>query len=262
MSYLTRNYPVPGLHVLITAGASGIGAEMARAFLDVGARVAICDIDEAALARFSEQHPEALTAVADVSDEAAVNRLVSLIEEEFGRLDVLIKNAGISGPTGLIEDLEIDDVRKTLEIDLLGQFIVLRAAVPLMKKSGPGSVVNVSSVAGRLGYAMRTPYAGSKWGIVGLSASLAKELGPHGIRVNAVLPGIVRGARIDNVIRDRAEAAGVIFEEMEESLLANVSLRRMVDAEDVAAAVLFLCSPGGANISGQALSVCGNVETL
>jgi len=262
MSYLNNNHPSPGLHVLITAGAAGIGAEIARAFLETGARVMICDVDKAALARFAQDHPQVATCVADVSDAAAVERMFEQVKADFGRLDVLINNAGVAGPTGDIEDLDLADIRKTLEIDLLGQFIVVKAAAPLIKASDSGVIINMSSVAGRLGYAMRTPYVASKWGIVGLTDSLAKEMGPDGVRVNAVLPGIVQGDRINNVIRDRAKAAGVSFEEMEKEILSNVSLRRMVQAKDIAATVLFLCSPGGANISGQAISVCGNVETL
>lgn len=262
MSYLSRNQPSFGQSVLITAGASGIGAEIARAFVETGAKVTICDIDEAALERFAKEHPHVSTYVADVSDQVAVEQLIEKIEADFGQLDVLVNNAGVSGPTGEIENLDIADIRKTLEVDLLGQFIVLKAAAPLIKKTGNGAIINISSVAGRLGYAMRTPYVASKWGIVGITASLAKEMGPEGVRVNAVLPGIVEGERMDNVIRARAEAAGITFEEMERDLLSKISLRRMVHAEDVASTVLFLCSPGGANISGQAISVCGNVETL
>jgi NAD(P)-dependent dehydrogenase (short-subunit alcohol dehydrogenase family) len=134
--------------------------------------------------------------------------------------------------------------------------------VPLLRASEAGAILNISSVAGRLGYALRTPYSAAKWGVVGLTASLAKEMGPDGIRVNAILPGVVRGARIESVIRERAVASGVSDAEMEARYLASISLRRMVEPEDVAAMALFLCSPAGANISGQAISVCGNVETI
>lgn len=262
MSLMERMRPRAGLRVLVTAGASGIGAAIARGFIDAGGHVHVCDVDAAALARFAESHPGASATLADVADEAAVARLFAEVKKRLGGLDVLVNNAGIAGPTGPIDELAPGDIRRTLDVNLLGQFLVAQLAVPLLRAGSDGAIVNISSVAGRLGYSLRTPYAASKWGIVGFTASLAKELGPEGIRANAILPGIVRGARIERVIRDRATAAGVTYEEMETQYLKQVSLRRMVEPEDIAAMALFLCSPAGANISGQAISVCGNVENI
>jgi NAD(P)-dependent dehydrogenase (short-subunit alcohol dehydrogenase family) len=262
MNMIERTRPRTGLRVLITAGASGIGASIATAFLEAGAKVVICDIDEGALENFAKQYPQICTHVTDVSDEAQVDQLLSAVSKQLGGLDVLVNNAGISGPTGAIDELATDDIRRTLDVDLLSQFLVLRRAVPLLRASDSGTIINMSSVAGRLGYALRTPYAAAKWGIVGLTESLAKEVGPDGISVNAILPGVVRGARIENVIRTRAQSLGISYEEMEAQYLSQVSLRRMVEPEDVAGVVLFLSSPAGANISGQAISVCGNVENI
>lgn len=262
MSMIQRLSPRPGLRVLVTAGASGIGAAIARGFLDAEAKVLICDIDDGALQRFARHHPEVAVVNADISDEAQVDALLAATAAKLGGLDVLINNAGIAGPTGAIDELSVEDIRRTLDIDLMGQFLVVRRAAPLLRASEAGSIINVSSVAGRLGYALRTPYSAAKWGIVGLTQSLAKEMGPNGVRVNAILPGVVRGARIESVIRERAAASGVAYEEMEAQYLSNISLRRMVEPEDVAAMALFLASPGGANISGQAISVCGNVENI
>lgn len=259
---IERMYPKPGLRVLVTAGGSGIGAAIARGFLDAGAQVMICDIDEAALARIAEERPAVVTRRADVSDEAEVAALMDAAKETLGGLDVLVNNAGIAGPTGKIDEISVDDIRRTLDVDLLGQFLVLRRAVPLLRESEAGAILNIASVAGRLGYALRSPYAAAKWGIVGLTQSLAKEMGPEGIRVNAILPGVVRGARIERVISDRAAAEGIPYAQMEVQYLASVSLRRMVEPEDIAGMALFLCSPAGANVSGQAISVCGNVETI
>ncbi|QXI63485.1 putative oxidoreductase [Paracoccus marcusii] len=258
MSYLERMRPTPGLRVLVTAGASGLGAAIAGAFCEAGAQVVICDLDQRALDLFAAAHPDVDVRCADVSDSADVDRLFAGLDG----LDVLINNAGIAGPTGPIDTLQIDDIRRTLDVGVMGQFLTIRHAAPLLRASGAGAIINVSSVAGRLGYAMRTPYAAAKWGIVGLTASLAKEMGPDGIRVNAILPGPVRGPRMEGVIRDRAAAQGVTFEAMEAEYLSNISLRRMVGPEDVASLALFLCSAAGGNISGQAISVCGNVETL
>lgn len=262
MSMIERMRPRPGLRVLVTAGASGIGAAITKAFLEAEAKVMICDIDGSALATFAAAHSEVSTMRADVSVEADVDALLAAAGERLGGLDVLVNNAGIAGPTGAIDEIPLEEIRRTIEVDLMGQFLVVRSAAPLLRRSQAGAIVNISSVAGRLGYGLRTPYSAAKWGIVGLTASLAKEMGPDGIRVNAILPGLVRGARIEGVIRDRAEASGVSYAAMEAQYLANVSLRRMVEPEDVAGMALFLCSPAGANISGQAISVCGNVETI
>jgi len=180
----------------------------------------------------------------------------------LGGLDALINNAGIAGPTGKVEDLSIAEWNRTLDICLTGQFLCARKAVPLIKSAGGGSIVNMSSAAGRFGYAFRTPYAAAKWGVIGFTQSLAKELGPDNIRANAILPGIVEGPRMTNVIKARAEQTGVSYKEMEKTYLDRVSMRRMVTADDVAGTILFLLSHAGRHISGQSLGVDGNVETL
>lgn len=248
-----------GRKALVTAGAGGIGRAIGTALAGAGAEVWVCDVDEAALAGCPEGW---VASRCDVADEAAVDGLFGELRARWGeRLDVLVNNAGIAGPTGGIDTLEPDAWRRTIDVNLNGAYYVTRRAVPLLKASR-GSVVNISSVAGRLGYAFRTPYAASKWALVGLSHSLAKELGPDGVRVNAVLPGIVAGPRIDAVFRARAEALGKGVEEVEAAYLEKVSLRRKVTAEDVAAAVLYLCSDAARNVSGQALSVDANVEQI
>lgn len=251
-----------GQRALITAGASGIGRAIAQALLEAGARVHVCDVDETALASFREAFPEAGATPADVADEGAVDRLFAEAARHLGGLDVLVNNAGIAGPTAPIEDIEPAEWRRCLEVGLTGQFLCARRAVPMLKAAGGGVVVNMSSAAGRLGYAFRTPYSAAKYGVIGLTESLAKELGPHNITVNAILPGIVQGPRIDRVIHARAEQLGLSHAEMERHYLEKVSLRRMVTAEEIAAMVLFLVSPLGRGISGQSLGVCGNVETL
>lgn len=197
-----------------------------------------------------------------MSDPAAVDGLFALIEEEFDGLDVLVNNAGVSGPTGPVETMALDDIRRTIEIDLIGQFVVFQRAAPLLKRSDSASIINISSVAGRLGYPMRSPYSASKWGIVGLTASLAKEMGLSGVRVNAILPGVVRGERMDRVMRPRADASNLSLAEVHEEYVSKTSLRRMVEPDDVALTALFLSSPAGNKVSGQSIGVCGNVETL
>lgn len=253
---------VAGQRVLVTAGAGGIGLAIAERFERYGARVFICDVADAALDRFAEAHPSAGRIKADVSDEADVDRMFDAAREFLGGLDALINNAGIAGPTGGVEEIDPREWRRCLDICLTGQFLCARRAVPMLRQAGGGSIVNMSSAAGRHGYAFRTPYSSAKFGVIGLTQSLAKELGPDGIRVNAILPGIVEGPRMEGVIRARAEQLRVSYEAMEERYLERVSLRRMVSPHDVADMIVFLLSDAGANISGQSLGVDGNVETL
>lgn len=252
----------PGLRVLVTAGASGIGRVIAATLSDGGAKVHVCDVDAAALEECRRSAPGIGASMADVSDEGQVESLFKTVADTLGGLDALVNNAGIAGPTGPIETMDPAEWRRTIAINLDGQFYCARLAVPMLKAAGNGAIINISSVAGRLGYAFRTPYAATKWAIVGLTESLAKELGPFGIRVNAILPGIVEGPRITRVIQARAETMGLDYAEMEKQYLDRVSLRRMVTPQDVADMALFLCTPAGGNISGQALSVCGNVEAI
>jgi NAD(P)-dependent dehydrogenase (short-subunit alcohol dehydrogenase family) len=258
MSILDSLTPPKGLRVLVTAGASGIGGAIADAFLEAGARVHVSDIDATALDRLD---PAIGRTAGDVSDERGVKGLVREAATGLGGIDVVINNAGVAGPTAAIDKVGAEEWRRTIDINLNGQYLVAHHAVPFLRESA-GAMINIASVAGRLAYAFRTPYAASKWAVVGLTKSLAAELGPDGVRVNAILPGIVRGSRMESVIRDRAAALGVSYEEMERQILAKVSLRRMVGPEDIAATALFLCAPGGRNITGQAISVCGNVESL
>ncbi|WGI24039.1 SDR family oxidoreductase [Halomonas alkaliantarctica] len=257
MKVIESLVPRSGLRVLITAGANGIGLAIAQAFQEAGARVHVCDIDEQALAAL----PEGITYThADVSQEADVDRLFQ-DAARLGGLDVVVNNAGIAGPTASIEDIDPESWNRTININLNGQYRVASRATPLLRES-QGLLINMASVAGRLGFAYRTPYAASKWAIVGFTKSLACELGPEGVRVNAILPGIVRGPRIEKVIADRAAKRGISYAEMEQENLSKVSMRRMVEPTDIAAMTLFLSAPGGSNISGQALSVCANVETI
>lgn len=255
--------PPPGLRVLVTGGADGIGATIARAFTEAGARVHVCDIDRAALDRLVSRHPGITCSMADVASEREVDLVFDDVRATLGGLDVLVNNAGVAGPTGAIESLEASHWERTVAVNLNSQFLFARRAVPLLKLSGADPcIVAMSSVAGRLGYAFRTPYAATKWAIVGLTKSLAIELGPHGVRVNAILPGTVEGERMNRVIGARAAALGVGAETMREEYLRKISLRRMVTADDVAAMALYLCSPAARNVTGQAVSVDGNVEYL
>lgn len=263
MNILDSLRPAPGLRVLVTAGAGGIGAAIARAFLESGARVHVCDVDPVAMSRLTAEYPGLGSSMADASSARDVDQVFDDVVATLGGLDVLVNNAGIAGPTGPIEDIDAGEWERTVSVNLNSQYYFARRAVPLLKASSahPG-VISMSSVAGRLGYALRTPYASTKWAIVGLTKSLAIELGPQGIRANAILPGTVEGPRMSGVIADRAAAAGVDFDTMRKRYLDKISLRRMVSATDVAAMALFLSSPAARNVTGQAISVDGNMEVL
>ncbi|MEO6025170.1 MAG: SDR family oxidoreductase [Burkholderiales bacterium] len=251
-----------GLRVIITAGAGGIGKVTAETFLSNGAKVFISDVDDAALAAMAKAHPALGTIRADVADVAQVDRMFDAALKFLGGLDVMINNAGIAGPTAKVEDVTPDDWDRCIAVNLNGTFYCTRRAVPALKAAGGGSIVNLSSSAGRLGFPMRTPYSSAKFALVGLTESLAIELGPDNIRVNCIQPGIVKGDRINRVIDAKAKALGMSFEAYQERLLSRVSMRRMVTAQDIAHTILFLCSDLGKNISGQSVPVCGNIETL
>jgi NAD(P)-dependent dehydrogenase (short-subunit alcohol dehydrogenase family) len=263
MDYLKLLAPRAGLRVLITGGASGIGLAIAKAFVSTGARVHVCDVDPKAIDAVSTVSPSITGTRADVANRDDVKRVFEDAKREMGGLDVLVNNAGIAGPTGGIDAIDPADWEKTVDVNLNSQYYFSHQAVPLLRAAPDGGViVFMSSVAGRLGYGFRTPYSATKWAVVGLAKSLAIELGPDNIRVNAVQPGIVKGPRMEGVIAARAKQLGISYVEMEARYLEKISLRRMVTQEEVAASVLFLSSPAGSAISGQALSVCGNVETL
>lgn len=251
-----------GLRVVVTAGASGIGRAVSDLLIARGARVHICDVSDEFLADYRAAYRGARLSKADVSSEADVARLFVDVKASLGGLDAIINNAGIAGPTGGVEDIRPKDWRRTIDVCLTGQFLCAHHGVPMLKAAGGGAIVNLSSAAGRFGYAFRTPYSAAKWGVIGFTQSLAKELGPANIRVNAILPGIVEGPRMTGVIAARAKQTGVTYEAMEKTYLDRVSLRRMVTASDVAATVAYLLSPAGRNISGQSLGVDGNVEAL
>jgi NAD(P)-dependent dehydrogenase (short-subunit alcohol dehydrogenase family) len=253
------NLSATGMRVLVTAGGAGIGRAIAEAFVDHGARVHVCDIDEAALSSL----PQKITRTrADVALLADVERLFADVERSLGGLDVLVNNAGIAGPTAKVEDIEPQDWERCIAVDLNGMFYCTRKAMPLIKRSGGGSIVNLSSAAGRHGFPERSPYAAAKWGVVGFTKSLAVEAGPDKVRVNCILPGIVEGERIERVIAAKAKAHGVSHDEFRRRFLETTSLHSTVSAEDIANMVLFLCSPAGARITGQPISVDADVRYL
>lgn len=246
---------------LITGGASGIGLAVAEKFQAEGARVAICDASEIALADANKRFPEFLCIKADVSNEDAVSAMFDELQARFGGLEILVNNAGIAGPTAPLEDIDSATWDAVFAVNVKGTYLCTRKAIPLLKKQG-GSIIIMSSAAGRFGVPMRTPYAATKWALIGLAKSLASELGNSKIRANAILPGLTSGARLDSVIAARAERAGRTFEQQKTIEVKNTPLGELVEAVDIANAALYLASSDGRMINGVALSVDGGLESV
>lgn len=244
--------------VFVTAGATGIGAALVRRFEQAGAQVGYCDVDADAVAA----QPHGTGFVADVTDEAAMADVFAQVEARFGGIDVVCANAGIGGPAGRIEDISLADWQATLDVNLTGAFLTTRWASRVMRAQGSGLILLTSSTAGLFGYPYRSPYATAKWGIIGLMKTLAMELGPDGIRVNALCPGSVTGDRMDRVVANEAAARGIPEDDVRAAYVQGVSLKTWVSADDIADTALFLASPAGAKISGQAMAIDGHTETL
>src|SRR5437868_3919341 len=245
--------------VLVTAGAAGIGRAIAQTFVDHGARVHVCDVDDAAL----KSLPAKISRTrADVALLADVQRLFADLAQQLGGLDVLVNNAGIAGPTAKVEDIRPEDWERCIAVDLNGMFYCTRKAMPMIKAAGGGSIINLSSIAGRFGFAMRTPYSAAKWAVVGFTQSLAVEAGPDKVRVNCIQPGIVEGERVERIVGAKAEALGVPPEAVLERMVEGISLKTTVTAQDIANTALFLATEPGRHISGQAISVCGGARYL
>ena len=253
---------IKGLRVIVTAGAAGIGREVARTFLREGALVQVCDVDRDALAALATSDPKLKAALCDVSDRDAVTRFIDSAAGALGGLDCLINNAGIAGPTGRVDEIPPEEWDHTLAVNITGQFNCVRAALRHLAKSSNPSIINLSSAAGRLGFPLRTPYAASKWAVVGFTKSLAIELGPLKIRVNAIQPGAVEGDRIRRVFAAKAQVRGVSMQTVADEAMSHASIKEMIAPQQLADMMVFLASPRGRTVSGQAISICGDVQSL
>ena len=246
--------------VLVTGGRTGIGRAIAEGFLREGARVFICGMMDRSNDETSTGTDRLRNIAADVADPDAVARLFEIIAQEAGGLDVLVNNAGISGPTAPIDEMSIEDWSRTIAVNLSGPFYCARQAVALMKAQKNGLILNISTTSARVALPRRAPYVASKTGLHGLTRSLARELGVHNIRCNTISPGMVDNARGARVRAARAAAEGVSPEELLQYRLGFISMQTMVTVEDVAETALFLASARARHISGQEISVCGNLE--
>ncbi len=247
------------LRVLVTAAGGGLGRVVATRFRLAGAQVVACDIDRPAIESLVAE-TGAIGLAADAGIEAAVRSIFEVVDDRLGGLDVLVNNVGIAGPTAAAEDVALEQWESCLRANLTSHFLFARAAIPGMKRQGSGLIVNISSGSAKVGLPLRLPYVVSKGAVLSLTTNLARELGPFGIRVNAILPGAIRGPRIERVVAAKAEALGVPAAEYERSLLRYISMRTMVEPDDIAAMIEFLASPAGSRISGQLIGVDGNVE--
>ena len=247
---------------LVSAGASGIGRTIADALWALNYQVVVLDINRESLRDYAGHYGDGRAIFCDVADSVAVDKVMADLLPSLSRVDLLVNNAGISGPTALLEDIAVDQWRETIETDLNSLFYVTRWVIPLMKQQRAGVIINMASNAGLFGCPQRSPYAASKWAAVGLAKTWAMELGPWNIRVNAICPGSVEGPRIDQVIHRDAQSRGQSPEKIRARYEQQNSLRRFVSADDVAAMVTFLAGPGGANVTGQAIAIDGHTETL
>ncbi|NOD34081.1 MULTISPECIES: SDR family oxidoreductase [unclassified Ruegeria] len=240
--------------VLVTAGASGVGRAMAEAFDAAGYDVWVTDIDQAAL----NSVPDPWTAhCANASDEADMRGVFDAMSQAGG-LDTLCANAGIAGPTEAIENIDLKAWRACIAVNLDGAFLAAKYAAPLMKSARAGSIILTSSTAGQYGYPFRAPYASAKWAVIGLMKTLAMELGPHGIRANAICPGAVEGPRMEGVLAREAEAKGMTRDAVYQGYASGTSMGRFVEAQDIANMAVFLASDAARLVSGQVIAVDGH----
>ncbi|MBI1797201.1 MAG: SDR family oxidoreductase [Candidatus Eisenbacteria bacterium] len=254
---------------IVTGGGRGIGKAIVRRFAAEGALVAVTgtsrDLLEATAREVVADGGKAVAIVADVSDEKAVAAMVARVAKELGGIDILVNNAGVSGPTATVAEMPVAEWERTLAVNLTGAMICARYAIPHIVTGGRrrapdqfsgGRIINIASVAGQIGYALRSPYAASKWGMIGLTRSLAVELGPEGVTVNAIAPGSTRGDRIGDVVRTRAAALGKTPDEIEREFFIDANaLKRMVEPEEIAATAAFLASDEARNITGETIAV-------
>ncbi|SEJ95145.1 NAD(P)-dependent dehydrogenase, short-chain alcohol dehydrogenase family [Sphingobium sp. AP50] len=246
--------------VIITAGASGIGLATARRFLASGAQVAVCDVNADAVRQAQEQHPELYGEAFDISSEEAVEHFVRNVRDAFGGIDTLVNNAGIAGACADIEDIPTEHWVRSFDVNVHGAFYFMRALVPVMKAQGGGAIINISTGSVFTLPVGRADYVASKWAIEGLTRAAAKELGPEGIRVNAIRPGFVNSARMKGILTAKAEVEGTTLEALEKTFLDFISMRTKVEPEEIGDMAVFLASDAARHVTGQLLSVDGNIE--
>lgn len=248
--------------VFISAGGSGIGRCIAEAFLKQGDDVFVCDINQQSLQQFKQDYPQLQIAYCDLGQMNAIQPMFETAMQALGGLDILVNNTGISGPTVAADELSFEDWTQVLNLNLNSTFMMTKLAIPYLKQSDSGVIINLSSIAGRMGYPFRLAYSTSKWGIIGFTKTLSMELGAFDIRVNAILPGAVDGERVQRVLQARADAMNISLEEVTQNALANQSLKQFVNPKHIADLCVFLASDSASSISGQILPIDGDKQRL
>ncbi|MGU3312730.1 SDR family oxidoreductase [Acinetobacter sp. M5A5_2a] len=248
--------------VFISAGGSGIGRCIAEAFLNNDDEVFVCDINAQSLEQFQKDYPKLHIHACDLAEPEQIKLMFAEAIKKLGHLDVLVNNIGISGPTIAADELSFDDWNTVINLNLNSTFLITQLAIPLLKQSGAGVIINMSSIAGRLGYPYRLAYSTSKWGLIGFTKTLSMELGADNIRVNAILPGAVDGDRVQRVLQARADVAQNSLEKVTQNALKNQSLKYFVNPKHIADLCLFLASDSGRSISGQILPIDGDKQCL
>ena len=251
--------------VIISAGASGIGWATAKICLSKGAIVYLCDIDIKSLNKI-KKHPltnkRLFAYECDASDEYEVSNFFDQIKNKTKKIDALINNVGVAGPTGTIEKLNSEDWERTFKINVISHFYFTKLAIPMLKKNKDGSIINISSGAGIMGFPLRSPYAASKWAVVGLTKTLAMELGKFKIRVNVICPGTIKGDRMKRVIRDKAKFLKASQKMVEKEFVSMASMNSWIYEEDIGKMCAFLISNDSERISGQIIGIDGNAIRL
>jgi NAD(P)-dependent dehydrogenase (short-subunit alcohol dehydrogenase family) len=248
--------------VVITGGASGLGREMAQKFVSQGDRVAICDVSRVSIEALKQERPEILGVQCDVTDELQMQEFFDQVQTEFGGVDIFLSNAGTGGPAGLLETIEFYEWRDCVSVNLDGAFLSCRWAGQQMRAQGSGVILSISSTSGLFGVPNRAPYVTAKWGLIGLMKTLAMELGPAGVRVNAICPGSVDGDRMERVLDMESAATGQDRSAVQAQYTQGVSLRKFMSPQDIAEMAFFLASEVAQNVTGQAISVDGNTERM
>ena len=249
--------------IIISAGASGIGWATAKILLSKGAYVYLCDISSKSLKKLTKNYlknKRLFIYKCDASDEYQVLNFFEQIKKRTKKIDALINNVGIAGPTGTLDMLKSKEWEKTIQVDINSHFYFTKQAIPLIKKSKNGSIINISSTAGILGFPLRTPYAASKWAIVGITKSLAMELGKFNVRVNAICPGTIKGDRMKRVIKDKAKFNKTSVKSVEKDFVSMSSMKKWILEEDVGKMCVFLISEDSSKVSGQVIAVDGHTE--
>ena len=256
------DFELKGKKAIVSAGGSGIGHTVVEEFIKQGVSISTCDIDKNYILELQSKYPQIYTEVVDVGDELAVKDFCKRSIEFLGGLDCLVNNAGMAGPTSPVEEIDAEDWSHCLNVCLSSQFYFVKSCLEQLRESSSASIINISSAAGKYGFALRTPYASAKWGVIGLTKSLSIELGKDKIRVNAILPGLVAGDRQQNVLRNKAQKVGKSFKEVEEEAFSFTSIKEYVDAKDIADQIMYLTSDAGKHISGQAISIDCDTKML